>query len=325
MKIFPQCMKVLALFCLPFQFAGDGWTQSYPAKTVRYVVPSSPGVGNDTIARVFAEGLAQVFSQQVVVENRAGAAGNIAAETVARAPADGYTLLQISQSHAVNVTLYRGLRYDLVRDFAGVTLMAVEPYVVVVHPSLPVKSINDLIKLAKARPGALNFPSAGTGTTSFLSGELFKNMTGVNMVHVPYKGGGPALISVVSGETSIYFGPVPPAMPHIRLGRLRAIAVGTTTRLAVMPELPTVAEAGVPGYELANWFGLVVPAQTPKDILETIHRAAVTVLNKPNFSKRFSDMGLIPLSSRPDEFAAYIKSKIEMLAKIIRQTGATVN
>ena len=319
-----QSVNALALAFLSWQFASDGWTQSYPARAVRYVVPSSPGGGNDTIARVFAEGLAREFGEQVVVENRAGAAGNIAAEAVARAPADGYTLLQISQGHAANVTLYRELRYNLVRDFAGVTLMAEEPFVVVVHPSLPVKSINDLIKLAKAKPGELNFPSAGTGTTSFLSGELFKNMAGVDMVHVAYKGGGPALLAAISGETSVYFGPLPPAMPHIRQGRLRAIAAGTAARIPVMPELPTVAESGVPGYELTNWFGLLVPVRTPKEVLETIHRAAVAALNKPSLRKRFGDLGLIPMTSLPAELEAHVKSKIEMLAKLIRQTGAAV-
>lgn len=319
-----RALKSLMLACAIGQLAADGWAQIYPARPVRYIVPSSPGGGNDTMARVFAEELAQALGQNVVVDNRAGAAGNIAAEMVARSPADGYTVLQLSQSLAVNVSLYRNLPYDLVRDFAAVTMMAIEPYIVVVHPSLPAKSIGDLIRLAQARPGTINYPSAGAGTTSFLSTEQFKNMAGVNIVHVPYKGGGPALISVVSGETTVYFGPVPPLLPHIQQGRLRALAVATAKRLPAMPELPAVAES-VPGFEFANWYGLLVPAKTPKNTIATINRAAVAVLNKPAVSKRLVAMGLIPMSSQPEEFADYIKLKIAALAKIIRDTGATVN
>ena len=324
MHAIQRALKSLVLACAIGQFAAEGWAQTYPVRPVRYIVPSSPGGGNDTMARVFAEELAQMLGQNIVVDNRAGAAGNIAAEMVARSPADGYTVLQLSQSLAVNVSLYRNLPYDLVRDFAAVTMMAIEPYIVVVHPSLPAKSIGDLIRLAQARPGTINYPSAGAGTTSFLSAEQFKSMAGVNIVHVPYKGGGPALISVVSGETTVYFGPVPPLLPHIQQGRLRALAVATAKRLPAMPEVPAVAES-VPGFEFTNWYGLLVPAKTPRNIIATINRAAVAALDKPAVNKRLVAMGLIPMSSQPEEFADYIKLKIAALAKIIRDTGASVN
>jgi len=304
--------------------AGGGWAQGYPAKPIRYVVPSSPGGGNDTMARVFAEALAETLGQTVIVENRAGAAGNIAAELVAKSASDGYTILQLSQALVVNVNLYRNLPFDLVRDFAAVTMLSIEPYMVAVHPSLPVKSINDLILLAKARPGALNYPSAGAGTTSFLSAELFKSMAGVNIVHVPYKGGGPALISVVSGETSIYFAPIPPTLPHIQQGRLRSIAVATSKRLPAMPDMPTVSES-VAGYESANWYGLLVPAKTPKSVIATLHQASVMVMSKPSVNKRLVDIGYVPSTSQPDSFAVYIRDKIDSLAKILQQTGAIAN
>jgi len=316
--------ETMLLIAVSSCFSPAAFAQGYPAKPIRYIVPSSPGGGNDTMARVFADELAQTVGQQVIVENRAGAAGNIAAEGVARSAPDGYTVLQLSQALVANASLYRNLPYDLVRDFAPVTMLAIEPYIVVVHPSLPVKSINELVALARTKPGTLNYPSAGSGTMSFVSTELFKSMAGIDIMHVPYKGGGPALISVVSGETSIYFGPIPPILPHIQQGRLRAIAVATAKRLAAMPNLPTVGES-VTGYESANWYGLLVPAKTPKETIAVLNRASINVLGKSAVNKRLVDIGYIPMSSASDEFGVYVRAKVAELAKIIRQTGATVN
>lgn len=315
----------VTLACVIWQFAAYGWAQSYPAKPVRYLIPISAGSGADTIGRIVAGGLSQAFGQQVIVENRTGAAGNIGAEIAAKALADGYTVFQGSMTHAVNVSLYRNLPYDLVRDFAPVTLLAVSPSVVVVHPSLPVKTIGDLVKLAKARPGEINYSSAGVGTATFLAGEMFKERAGINLMHVPYRGGGESLASIITGETSVYFAPLAPTLPLIRQGRLRALAVTTAKRLDAMPEYPTVAEAGYPGYETGNWYGLFVPVKTPKETVVAIHGAAVSALKNPNVRKRLSDLGYIIVGDQPEEFAAHIKSEVAKLAKIIRQTGITAN
>ncbi len=320
-----SCANLLMPICLIWQFPANSHAQNYPARVVRYLVPTPAGSGADVIGRIIAGGLTQVFGQQVIVDNRAGGGNNIGAEAAARAPADGYTLFQASLTHAVNVSLYRNLSYDLTRDFVPVTQLASSPYVVVVHRSLPVKSVAELVKLAKARPGAINYASAGTGTSTFLAAELLKDMAGVNMVHVPYRGGGEALTSVMSGETSVYFAPFAIALPFIRDGKFRALAVTTAKRLPATPEYPTVAEAGYPGYVSGNWFGLMVPVKTPQETAATIRGAAISVLQNPDASKRLRDLGYVIIGDRPEEFAAHIKSEIEKLGKIIKRTGVTVD
>jgi tripartite-type tricarboxylate transporter receptor subunit TctC len=299
------------------------WAQSYPSKTIRYIVPMSAGSGADTIGRIVAGGLAQVMGQQVIVDNRTGAAGNIGAELGAKAPPDGYTLFQASSTHAVNVSMYKTLAYDLIRDFAPVTLLASSPSAVVVHPLLPVKTIPELVRLAKARPGEMNYGSTGIGSATFLAGELFKSMAGVNIVHIPYRGGGEALTAIVSGETSVYFAPLAPTLPHIRSGRVRALAVTTLKRLPQFPELPTVAESGYKGYQAGNWYGIVAPAKTPREIVTAVRTAAITAMNDPAVNRRLVDLGYVIVGDQPDEFGAFIKSEITTLGKIIKQTGAT--
>jgi tripartite-type tricarboxylate transporter receptor subunit TctC len=303
--------------------AAAGWAQNYPAKPVRYIMPTTGA--NELIGRLLAQGMSESLGQQVFVDVRAGAGGNIGAEMAARAPGDGYTLLQITQSHTVNVSLYRSLAYDVVRDFAAVTKIDLSPSIVVVHPSVPAKSIGDLVRLAKAKPGALNYGSAGVGTSTFLAAELFKLVAGVNMVEVPYKGGAPAQTAVIAGEVSIYFAPIATALPFIRDGRLRALAVGSATRVPLLPEYPTVAESGYPGYESSNWHGLVVPTKTPKEIISSIHAAAVTALKRPDIAKRMQELGLTPIGDHPEEFAEFIKADIEKWRKIVRQKGLTVD
>ena len=324
-----RCIKDIArgisLALLICAFAADSGAQGYPAKPVHLLLSSSPGSGSDTIGRVVAAGLTQAFNQQVIVDNRPGGGSNIGAALAAKAPADGYTVFQVNMAHAINVSLYRNLQYDLVRDFAPVTQLATSPALVVVHPSLPVKSIPDLVKLAKSRPGAINYSSAGAGTPTFLAAELFKGMAGVNIVHVPYRGGGEALNSVISGETSVYFAPLATALPQVRQGRLRALAVTSAKRLALAPEYPTVAEVGFPGYESGNWYGLLVPVQTQKTIVAAIGNAAIAALNNPMVSKRLSDLGYIMIGSQPEEFAAYIKSEIANLGKIVRELNVTAD
>ena len=323
MTVIRSCAKVLAGACMVCQLADVAQAQNYPVKTVRYIVPSSAGGGSDYMSRIVAEELGATFGQQVVVENRAGAASNIGAEFVAKAPADGYTVLQVSQTLAVNANLYRNLPYDLMRDFAPVTLMVMQPYIVVVHASLPVKSIRELVKLAKSRPGAINYPSAGTGSASFFAQEMFKSAAGVNLAHVPYKGGGPALIAVLSGEAPVYFAPIPTAMPHIQQGRLRALAVSTAKRLPTLAQYPTVAESGVPGFEAVQWYGLAVPVKAPKEVVTTLHRATVALLAKPAVSKRLDEGGYVTVGNQPEEYTAFLRMEIATLAKVIKQTGVT--
>ena len=330
----PRSRVMYVVFaCLICYSAANGWAQTrstvsgqvYPAKVVRYLVPFSAGSGSDTIGRIIAGGLTQVFGQQVVVDNRAGAAGNIGAELAAKAPADGYAIFQVNMGHAANVTLYSNLPYDLVRDFAPVTQLASSPSIVVVHPSLPVKSMTELVKLATARPGAINYSSGGIGTPTFVAGELFKGQAGVDLLHVPYRSGGEAITAVVTGEVSVYFAPLSTALPHVRQGRLRALAVTTARRLPLLPEFPTVIESGFPGYEAGNWYGLLVPAKTPKETIATIRNAALSALNRPEVGKRLSDLGYVIIGDQPEEFAAHIKSEIAKLAKILRGLRVTAN
>jgi tripartite-type tricarboxylate transporter receptor subunit TctC len=290
---------------------------------VRYLVPFTSGSAADTLGRIVAGGMGESFGRQVIVENRGGAAGNIGAEIAARAAPDGYTLLQGNMPLATNATLYRSLPYDLVRDFAPVTQIASSPQVLCVHPSLPVKTVSDLLRLAKARPGAINYSSAGIGSTTYLAMEILKGMAGANLLHVPYRGGAEAVTAVVSGETSVSFLPLSTALPQVRQGRLRALAVSTTKRQPSLPAYPTIAEAGVAGYEFNNWYGILVPAKTPKEIVAVVHVAAVAALKRPEVGKRLDDLGFTPVGDQPEVFGAYIRSEIDRLGKLIRAFGLT--
>ena len=321
-NLLTRCLGLLALVCLLCQFAATGWAQSYPAKGVRLVVPGQSGSG-DLLGRLIAGGLTEVFGQQVIVDARPGANGIIATDLVAKAPPDGYTLFLVNIAQAANVSLYRKVPFDLVRDFAAVTQLVSSPHVVAVHPSLPVKSINELVKLAKAKPGVINYSSLGAGSSTFLAAELFKEPAGVNMVNVPYRSGGAALTAVIAGETSVYFSPFASALPHIQQGRLRALAITTARRVSLMPDLPAVSESGYPGYEFANWYGLLAPVKTPKETIATIRGAAVTVLNKPDVSKRLIGLSYIIIGDQPDEFAAYIRSEVEKLAQLVTKLRLT--
>lgn len=313
--------KIMFL-CVSALVPAAAWAQTYPSKVVRYLIPTPAGSGADAIGRIVAGGMAQAFGQQVIVDNRGGAANNIGAEIAAKAPPDGYTLFQATLTHAVNVTLYPKLAYDLVRDFAPVTQLASSPYMLVVHPSLPVKTTKELVSLAKAKPGAITYSSGGTGSSTFLAAELFKEQAKINMLHVPYRGGGEALTAVMSGETSVYFAPVAIALPFVRERRFRALAVTTHKRLAVMPEYSTVAEAGYPEYASGNWFALLVPVKTPKETIATIRTAALAALKNPDVAKRLTDLGYVIVGDQPEELAAHMRSEIDKLGKIIKRTGA---
>lgn len=315
--------RLLALFpaTLAALCASHACAQTYPGKVVRLLIPFSSGSGSDTIGRIYATGIAEPFGQQVIVDNRPGAAGNIGAEAAARAPADGYTLFLVNMAHAVNVTMYRKLAYDPLRDFAPVSLLATGPAILVTHPSLPVKSLKELVTLAKARPGSINHSSAGVGTFTFLTAELFKRHAAVDMLHVPYRAGGEALTAVISGETSVYFSPAAGAIPQVKQGRLRPLAVTSLKRIALLPELPTVAESGfaaLKNFQAGNWYGIVVPAKTPREIVERVRSASITTLNNPAINKRLQDLGFVLIGNTPDEFGAYFKSEIEAWGKIVR-------
>jgi tripartite-type tricarboxylate transporter receptor subunit TctC len=305
------------LFLLGLLSAAAG-AQGYPSKPVRFMVSFSAGSGSDTIARIVAGGLSQFFGQQVIVENRAGASGNIGAEIAAKAPADGYTLFLVNMGHAASVTLHQKLGYDLVRDFAPVTQLASSPSMMVVHPSLPVRSLAELVKLAKAKPGAIHYGSGGIGTPTFVAGELFKGQAGVDLLHVPYKSGGEAIVGVVTGEVPLYFAPLSTALPHVQQGRLRPLAVTTLKRLPVLPQYPTVAELGYPGYQAGNWYGLMVPAKTSKETVATIRGAAIKALNDPPVNRRLTELGYVIVGDQPEEFAAHLKSEIASLAKVLK-------
>jgi tripartite-type tricarboxylate transporter receptor subunit TctC len=319
LRFYVNALLILLLGAL----ATNACAQNYPAKPVRYVMPTTGA--SEVVGRLIAQGMSDALGQQVFVDVRAGAGGNIGAEIAAKAPPDGYTLLQVTQSHTVNVSLYRSLGYDLVRDFAPVTKADLSPLMVVVHPSFPVKSVAELVKLAKARPGAINYASAGAGTSTFLAAELFKLTAEVKLVEVPYRGGGPAVTAVVSGEVPLYFAPIATALPFIREGRLRALAMCTAQRSSMLPQLPTVAESGYPGFESSNWHGLVVPAKTPKEIISVLHAAAIAALKRPDIAKRIHDLGMTPIGDQPAEFAAFIKADIEKWRKIVRQRGLTAD
>jgi len=294
--------------------------QQYPVKPIRIIVASSAGSNPDTVSRIMANGLTQALGQQIVVDNRAGAGGNIGAEVAARAPADGYNVFYAHTNHSINPGLYKKLNYDILGDFAPVTLLATSSFVSAVHPSLPARSVRDLINIARARPGDLAYASAGIGSGTHFSAELFNGLAKVKMLHVAYAGGGPALTSVLSGETSVYFTPIATGLVHIRSGRLRPLGVSSLKRQEELPDLPTIAET-LPGYEMLSWGGLMVPAKTSKAIIDTLHKAAVSTLSLPDTGKRLKDLGFVPVATGGKELAAYLKVEIERYAKLIRQIG----
>jgi len=292
--------------------------QSYPVKTVRIVVPYAAGGNTDFTARAIAERLTPVFKQQVIVENRPGGATNIGTEIVAKAPPDGHTLLMAGASNAINMSLFRKLPYDTVRDFEPVTLCVQGANVLSIHPSLPAKTLRELIALAKAQPGKLNFASSGLGSSNHMAGELLKVMAGINIVHVPYKGNAPALTDTVGGHVEMIFSGVPALVPHIESGRLRAIAIGSQKRFAAIPKVPTFDESGLKGYEATTWFGLMAPARTPKDIITRLNVEVDRILSSADLKERFLNEGIDPIGGPPEAFARFIRAEIDKYAKVIK-------
>jgi tripartite-type tricarboxylate transporter receptor subunit TctC len=308
------------------QPASTGAGQAYPVKPIRLVLPYPPGGGSDTIGRPLAQKMSEGLGQQVVVENRGGANGNIGMEHVARAAPDGYTIvLALTAQLAVNPGLYSKVPYDPVRDYAPITLLGTGTYILVVHPSLPVHSVKALIALAKARPGQIAYSSSGNGSGGHLAAELLNSMAGIRMLHVPYKGGGPALMDLIAGQVQVLFATQLASWPHIQSGRIRALAVSTARRPASIPNLPTVAETGLPGYDAGVWYGILAPAGTPREIIARLNAEIVRALSAPDYRKFLVGNGIDPIGSPPGELAQYIQSELVKWAKVVKDAHVRID
>jgi len=318
-SIVRAALAAMSLVCI-----GIAGAQSYPVSPVRVILPFPAGGGVDSAGRILSMRLSETFGKSFVIENRGGANGNIGTEVVAKGAKDGYMLLFTGAGFVTNPSLYVKTGYDALNDFDPISLMALGPNVLVVHPSLPVKTVHDLIALAKAKPGQVGFAGSGSGSTPHLAGELFNTMAGVHMEHVPYRGSGPAMIGLLGGETPVMFLPAINAGPHVKAGRLRAVAVTSTTRLAAMPQLPTVAESGLAGYESSQWYGLLAPAGTPEEILNLIALQVAKIMQTADIKQRMLDDGMVPVGSTRQQFAAHIRSELEKWAKVIKRSGARI-
>jgi tripartite-type tricarboxylate transporter receptor subunit TctC len=314
-------VAVLAGF-LGLNGAGVARAQDYPSQPVRFVVPFAPGGTTDVLARLVGEKLSASLGQQFVVDNQAGAGGNIGTAQVAKAKPDGYTLLMGTVgTHAINASIYPRLPYDPIKDFAPVTLVATVPNVLVVNPEVPANSVAELILLAKEKPGELNFASSGNGTSIHLSGELFKSMTGVDMVHVPYKGSGPAVVDLLGGQVQMMFDNLPSSAPQITAGKLRPLGVTSKERSPTLPDVPTIAEAGLPGYEALSWFGVLAPAGTPDAIVAKLQEEIAAALADPAMRERLAELGAVPVGDTPAEFADFISAETAKWAKVVQEAG----
>jgi tripartite-type tricarboxylate transporter receptor subunit TctC len=300
--------------------------QAYPAKPVRMVLPYPPGGGSDTIGRPLAQKLSESLGQQVVVENRGGANGNIGMEHVARATPDGYTIVfALTAQLAVNPALYGKVPYDPVKDFAPITLLGTGAYILVVHPSLPARTLKQLVALAKAQPGQIAYSSSGNGSGGHLAAELLNSMAGIRMLHVPYKGGGPALVDLIAGQVQVLFSTQLASWPHIQSGRIRALAVSTAKRPASIPDLPTVAEAGLPGYDSGVWYGVLAPAGTPRDVIMKLNGEIIRALKVQDYRALLVNNAIDPIGSPPEQLGQYIKSELTKWAKVVKEAGVRVD
>jgi tripartite-type tricarboxylate transporter receptor subunit TctC len=319
---------VLALICAPLLCVlfASAHAQPWPSKPIRYIVPFAPGGTTDILGRMVAAGLSSSLSQPVVVENKPGQAGSIGAAELARATPDGYTIGGGTiSSHAINATLYPKLPYDPVKDFAPITMLATLPNMLIVHPSLNVASVRELVDLLKAHPNKYSFGSAGNGTSQHISGELFKIMTGTQMQHIPYKGSGPMIPDLLAGTIQLSFENITTAYPQVKGGKLKALAVTSSKRSFVAPEVPTMAEAGLAGYDISSWQAMYAPAGTPRDIVARLHAETVKALRSPENQKKLSDLGLDAGGMSPEELAALMRADIPRLGKVVRESGAKVD
>lgn len=314
-------MRILAFIVLAVALQGAALAQ-YPNRAVRMLVGFTPGGGTDINARLLAPKLSELLGQQFVVENRPGAATNVASEVVAKAAPDGYTLLFTTSALAINASLYKNLAYDALRDFAPISVLCESPNLLVTNQGVPAKDVRQLVALARAKPGALNYSSAGSGTSQHLAGELFKLRTKTDIVHVPYKGTAPSLTAVIAGETQFSFANIPAILQHVKSGRLRALAVAGTKRSELMPEVPTMKEAGIDGVEMPVWYGVLAPAATPRDIVNALAAAIAKAARSGDLRQRLIEQGTEPVANSPDEFAGMLREEIAKYAEVVRISGA---
>jgi tripartite-type tricarboxylate transporter receptor subunit TctC len=313
-------LLALACACAPLH------AQTFPARPVRIVVPFPPGGTSDILARSIGQKLSEEWGQPVLTDNRPGAAGNIASENVAKSKPDGYTLyINTVGTHAINPAIYAKLAFDPLNDFTAITNLVNLPSVLLVHPSVPIKNVKELIAFAKKRPNELQYSSAGSGAQPHLTAEMFKTMAGVNLLHVPYKGAGPQMIGILSGEVALTFATAPSGVPYVKSGQLRALGVTSANRIPALPNVPTIAEGGVPGYLAIGWNGLIAPAALPQPLLDKIHDAVAKIVRTPEITARLVDLGAEPALSTPAEFAALMKAEIVKWAKVVKESGAKLD
>jgi tripartite-type tricarboxylate transporter receptor subunit TctC len=321
-----SCAAILVLTLASLGCAVAAPAENYPGKPIRFLMPHPAGAGMDFVSRTVAQKLTEKWRQQVIVDSRPGGGGIIGLEMAKHAAPDGYTLVPTSIGPlAVNPSLYRKLPYDPVRDFAPITTLISALNILVVNPSIPAASVKELIALAKSRPGQLKFASSANGNTDHLAGELFKKLAGVDMVHIPYKGGGPAAVAIMSGEVDAIFAVYQNVAPQIQARRLRALAVATRERWPTLPDVPTVAEAGVPGFEVINWYGLLAPAKTPKEIITLVNSEVLRILQMPDVVKVLADNGMVPFTSTPEQFGAFLRSEIRKWAQVVKDANIRVD
>ena len=317
--------KFITLLCTLLLATPLAHAQTFPTKPIRFVVPSSAGGGNDYLARLFGAKITENWGQQVLVDLRPGAAGIVGSEIVAKAPPDGHTILIVATGYGLNPSLYAKLPYDTIEDFARISLLAFSPNVLVVHPSMPVKSVKDLIALAKSRPGELNYASSGAGTGGHLSIELMKYMSKINMVHIPYKGAGDATMAVVSGQVHMLMTAPGAAIPFIKAGRLRPLAVGSAKRVKALPDVPTMAEAALPGYEVDGFYGILAPGKTPRPIVDKLYAEFDRILKLPDVAQQLEAQGFDPVSYNPDKFTEHVKKEMQKWPPVFKAAGIKAN
>ena len=319
-----KCCAAAIVTCAALSAAANA--QTYPSKPVRWVVPFPPGGGTDTISRTLAQKLSEAWGQQVIADNRPGSGGTIGLALAAKMPADGYNIVLGQLANvAIAPALYSKLQYDALKDFTPVTLALTSPLILVVHPSVPAKNVKELIALARAKPDSITFGSPGNGTTGHLGTELIKTAAKVKMVHIPYKGATPAFTGLLGGEIAVYLSSIQPALPMLKAGRVRALGVTSAARMPTLPDVPTIAETGLPGYEVTNWYGVMVPAGVPKDIVSKLHGDLVKVLKSPDVQQRFAAEGGDATPNTPEEFAAFIRNEIAKWAVAVKASGAKVD
>ncbi len=314
-----------ALLWVALVYASCAAAQGYPAKPVRIIVPYAPGGSTDVVFRILAPRLTEILGQQVLVENRPGAASTIGLEIVAKSPADGYTVGVANIAYGANPTLYKKMPFDAEKDLVPVSLVSIVTMVLSVHPSVPAKSVKQLIALAKAKPGSLTYGSAGNGSANHLATARFAHMTGIDMVHVPYKGGGPAVVSIVGGETAVLFATIPSAIQHFKTGRLVPLGVSRAQRNTALPDIPTIDEAGVPGYEAIEWNGVMVPTGTPNAVISRLHQAIVKATAPPEVKERVTAIGAELVANSPKEFGTFLKRELATWSKVVKEVGMQID